>query len=373
MSVKRVIQDLLCELAWNAPYRNASDEQLEAYWQKYLDKSDSWRAYDLMSREPTDAELGEISSALLQDDAHPEYHFYFGRQDYRHPRHISVRPGLRAAKEYTNPSISELLYKRIAKALPTSLNKSSTNGDSLALDLAMYSYYWDSKQSLPALRLATNRFLTVLPSLGAEFNSWSYRNFDLVLDARKALGDQSYIHDQQVYADILMARSANQDPGACQYFINRIDDPNVQPLARKLLFDPGSGYQLQHYFSLKPMDLAILGSPIVLLPEGKAMAAKLLDDRSALLEDQIIASYGPNFVRDEGGQYVQVAKSRYDRLRPCDLMARAIWRIKGCPNFDLAWPQNKRDHTLPSIRRFFEQLNATNLDYRYMWATGTVN
>ena len=363
-TVNSVAREALAELAF-LPTHSSTDNVVVSYWEQNLGKKDSTRAYEALLRslggDPMrDFSWQGASRALLTDENSYAKLFNitsvngYGRIPFRK---VSIRPEMRDVLKYSNPSVSELFVQGM---------RSKNTQVEAALEMAQTSFYWQPQQSLAALQAATRKYLDLVKKRGSSDDFYSEGLFGFVLDARKSIGDKTCAGDQSEYASILYSRSKSPNDQAGAYFLNRLDDDKVRALAMRQFFDPGSARQAKDYMKENPFAIGIVGSPIIVLPEGRDLAERALNNRVPFSKD--------DFIKYGYGSYSNLTNELlpYDHLRQCDLAARALSYIKGCPEIGLDWPIKKRDGAIINIRKFLQKVELKDIHYKCPWRFGVV-
>ena len=361
VSVRTVVQDILRTLAFGTG-NSASIPDIQTYWQANLGKTEFQRIYETLVDDSATWRWKYAALDLLQPSAKNPYIRYTVGSAIE-PQNISVRTEMRKALGQSNPSVSDLLLKRVSvpyenlKTFGSEVEKAEQ-----LLTLAITSYYIKPDQSLPALKLSTTRFLASLSNPKIKEETFYSSHFGTVIEIRKRLGDQTYVADLETYADFLRSTEPKYGFEASRYFIERLDDPAVARLAKRVFFDPSSQHDVRGLAKSKPIFVGVLASDLLSLTEGRALANELLEDTTVIDPKVIDGNSNRRMVVSEDGISSRDEPThKYTGLRVCDLAASSLTRVKGCPEFNLEWSPERRDRARRVLSSFVSQLGSRKL------------
>ena len=372
VSVKSVVRDILRTLAF-AYNSRMTDEDIRSYWQKNQDKTEFQRIYQTLLDDSASLRWKYAALGLLQSDlkSNPYIRFQIGTSI--EPQHIFVRPTMCDALLKASPSISDLMFNRLASSTRMIYSfEPELNGVDNLLTLALISYYIAPDQSLLGLKLASTKFLSSLSPKATQDYDFSTSHFAPVLEARRVLGDQSYISDLEMYATVLRSSPPTYSLEPAKYLIDRLRVPKIAKLTKSVFFDLESEYSVQRLAKSKPLYVGVIASELLTLPEGRAEAIRLLDD-STVVDSKIIEnSTNHRRVYSNDGMYLRDEPIHsFETIRICDLVASALRRVKGCPEFNLDWPIQRRDGGRFKIQEFVKHLGFQKLIFKdRAWLNG---
>jgi hypothetical protein len=365
LSVKTIVRDILSQMAFNNG-SVMSDDELRKYWQRNLGKSEFQRSYDILLDDSASQKWKYAALALLQSDSksNPYLRYQIGKSiDIQK---ISVRPEMRKALGQSNPSVSDLILKRLSVPYEKlNLYGSEREKSEQLLSLALTSYYIRPDRSLASLKLASKRFLDCLSNPKVKEDVFEDSYFEPVIEVRKKLGDESYLSDLSAYADFLRSTESRYRLYASNYFIERLNDPSVARLAKSVFFDSESHYSIRGLAKSKPLFVGVIASELLGLAEGRAEATALLDNSSAIDSKIVEGNTNRRAVFSDDGQYLREEPAHaYEAIRICDLVAHALQRVRGCPEFRLDWSIDRRDKARQKIKTFVNQLGSKKLVFK---------
>lgn len=365
ITVKSIVGDILRTLAFNNGIQ-MSDDQLRQYWQTNLDKSDFQRIYDTLLDDLAPQRWKYAALALLQSDQKSNPYLRYQISTSLEPQRIWVRPEMKASFASASPSISDLLYKR-QNTLPIKVRSFGPELNEVEdkLTLSLISYYVEPAKSLPALQMASTQYLANLTPKATQEYGFTQAHFGPVIEARKALGDQTYLADLEKYAAVLRVNAPYYSLEAGKYFIDRANDPAVAKIASSVFFDANSEYSVQKLAKSKPLLLSVIGSNLLVLPRGRMEAQRLLDDTTTMDPKTVESSIDHRMVFNDDGQFLRDEPIRkYGAIRICDLTAYALNRVNGCPEFKLDWPIERRNQVLGKVKAFVSNLGSQKLAFK---------
>ena len=365
VSVKSTVRTVLLALEFRNFYETA-DDKIHEYWQQNLGKQDFQRIYETLTNDSATNRWAYAALALLQSKRNSLPPLQFGIGTSFDIQDIVVRPEMSAALNHANPSVSDLILKRLsASSKILRDDRSDLYEVDKALSFALTSYYIDSEKCLPALQMASKSFLSSLSSSKTLGYYYSSSHFGAVVEARKRLGDQSYASDMAKYATHLRQHAPVNDLEAAKYFVMRISDPAVAESAKGIFFDPSSQFSIRGFAKSNPMFLGVVATDLLNLPECRTETFKLLGNKSEIDSKFIESRASMRMVYDDDGQFWRSGpKHAYGIIRVCDLVAMSLVRVQGCPTFSLDWSVARRDQSIRSLRIFVQNLGTRKINFR---------
>ncbi len=357
--VHRILRSMLSEMALRGPAGYMSDDELQAYWSKNLHKSLADRIYECLE---SDSEADVFPAAICAFEnptGIPSRHV----QNASLMAPLRVRPEVLSSLIHRSPSVSELMFRHINRA-PTKTEIRRTISE--VISLARLAYRWNAKESLPTLVSACGKYI-LYAQLNGPGDNYEAAIFGELLDARRQLGDQTYLEDLESYAGALSHATNVRRFDSAFCVVDLAVTPEGQRIANRLFFKRPSSFNLDDCMRIDPSLISILGSPILNSAEGREQAIQYLKNELPIDTEKYQQRFGVTSHQSENGDTEWIPMRRFSNLRICDLAADALRNVVNCPAFNLEWSQQRRDQALPAMIRFVEGLKDKSLKFRWQF------
>jgi hypothetical protein len=369
VALSRILQMSSFDAASNASHAQRVAD-IRAFWAQNKDKTPAERWY----------------AVLADDTAAPDQWIEAAMRIVR-PVDVDVRGGwvnvvrrrtgevpvLRgeALRPKTNPSVSELMARRVPQIVSSVQDDSSIVlfrcDDATRVALALNR--WDRAGSIPALRDQLARARALLDrwsQYGAVSVAQHSRQIAQLSLALAQAGDQTVLAE---YASWLGALKPDDiATNASEIFAPLWLFPDNQPLhdaADHLFNDAASAWRSFDLRRSGPSWAtdALLNLPLVGTAPLRAHILRNLEDQTVIGTTKVVdRSLQLTTPLSTGGRSLMNANDplippdgREIPLRTCDWYADALSLLDGTPQFEPYWPVEKRDAAIAALRSFFQQ------------------
>lgn len=270
-----------------------------------------------------------------------------------------------ALRSRTNPSVSELLAKRVAdladRGEPGASRLSSLDESCrLALSFAK----WDRKAALPTLAEQVKRCRAQMETNRDDlFNSIAYYVAGIT-DERILGGDEQGAGDYIAWLKMFTPKDSGFRTADCLEPIWRFpDNAALRAAAAGMFNDPASPWSNLIAAPTEVRLQSLVNSPLIGLPEFRQhVLAKLSDTTPAgtakltsinTLEITLVSGSRSSDSYRPSPTFPRVG-TRYP-IRVCDLYASCVSNLDGSPRFELYWPQERRDRVILECTAFLKR------------------
>jgi len=340
--------------------------EIRAYWQKYKGHTLQDRWYQTLSDDKAaPAQWLEAAENIVQDsDVEVERSSMFGAWTSFSPRQPGVIPPMcgEPLRTKTNPSVSDLLLHRM-QDLSVSMNQVYDSNLRAKTQLALILAKWDGRAHYDALRKMTETLKKRIgyPNEGLESEISPIVS---VYKARVATGDPVALPE---YASWLLTVPRDNLDSATSVIFDIMwqhpNDPAMRQAAEKLFVGRDSPW-VPLLIKKNSFALGLMNSPLVGMAAFRAELLRGLTDKSsagsiALGDNSYINVNGDGGWGTSGGSCFldssAPAAGTIMPFRACDLYAFEISQLEGAPKYQLYWPLEKRDGTIPILAQFLQR------------------
>jgi hypothetical protein len=359
-------------------YRRAADA-MRQYWKKYRGLPREERLLSILKDDH--GNWLQAASILVQPTNQAvqllrEYSFW-SAVVWQLPLSLDDRPPMygESLRSRTNPSVTDLLVRRIRDLSPST----SENGDDAAnlneaCNLAFCLARWDRQAATnQAAILCALSFRKLSPTNSSSLSSHMTLSGQLpaLVDLRAKAGDSNALRE---YASWLVIMNPQQYSWQATQILQPLaefaDDPAWNPVWKTIFEDENSSWnRLLWTFSRRETNdwsshgfnvEEFFATPVINRPEFRSFVIRLLHETSP----------GGKIMGDKGGYWLHQDLSTNRRFgytletpypdddlngisfRTCDFYAWLISnRIVGAPEFQLYWPEARKDAALASLER----------------------
>ena len=350
-----------------AAERQQISDAVRAYWLKYRGLSLPERWYRTLADDTADREQWlQAAGSIIQPD---NVQYVPGSMVFSESVTTPLPPGqtprfrgegLRAKK---NPSVSELMAKRVPQLFPASISEQFQMQDASRMALCLSR--WEPDAAVPVLRAQMARIETVLQNPYVFGDGYVMQDLALLTEARRRGHDPTALADFGKWLRVAPLKNL-PDNDLSAFFAPlwlHPDDPDARATAEWLFGVPHSPWNplLQKPPASNQVE-SLIPSPLLGLPAFRRQALlELADSRrvgtitvqpghpAQALLDRVI-DYGLN----------PLGPGVASPLRASDEYASVLAQINGFAAFDPAWPPERRDQAIARdaqlLRRYGERL-----------------
>lgn len=352
------------------PYWSA--EQVRKYWEANKGTTIQERWYRDLQNDSADYEAWELAARNITERSDIVRNGNWVTIPKRTPGRMLPPVKGESLRIGKSPSVTVLLHRRAVDLMGSGKVGSSRDiwkGQSGA-DIAIASYKWDPKASLPTLQAITQGIskLTDAKNQGHHIATLLARAAK-VYSARAALGDSKAIVEYAALLDKLTPATDYdlvREAGILQVLWEQYDHPEVKSLAGKLFLDAGSPWNLFEWIQAGETSSVsgLVDEPILLVPEFRAALAKAIFADIAWGSGVFESRNGSLSFRYKGqkgmqgsfGIQRQVPKDVIGDNIPIsagDFLILSMYRIKGLPEFQIYWSEKRKAESRKRIANYF--------------------
>ena len=341
--------------------RTALAAQIRSYWNKVrgTTQPERWYATLLNDNATPDAWAEAASNIVLPDDADLFSGWGVGMMGHNPGSPVHFRGEILRSK--TNPSISDLLIKRLKETMAAKAPKSPFPLEApkkLVTSLAK----WDGKNQVETLRWYCGELQKII--LPQTDNNGPGQIQDLVSTClrRHELGDSQALSE---YAQWLRAADAQKLDKLAQmygaFFLSPVwsypDDPAMVSLSQWLFEDPKSPWSTGPG-GIDPDWIATsVHNPLESIPAFRALILQGLRNKKVVgsvevTPTNIMVQY--HYGNGDSNNDPDAVVGTKQPVRLCDYIASRISRYQGAPRFETYWPESRRDSVIEDSIAFLK-------------------
>jgi len=341
--------------------RIALTAQIRAYWSKVRGKTQPERWYAILLNEDAtpDAWAEAAGDIILPDDA--DLFSGYGVMMMSHPSGSPVRFWGESLRNKTNPSVSDLLIKRLKECITANNPKSSFPLEApkkLATALAK----WDGKNQLETLRWYCGELQKIVQKETDSNGPGEIQDLISNYLRRHELGDPQALGE---YAQWLRAADAQKLDKLAQlygaFFLSPVwsypDDPAMVSLSKWLFEDRKSQWSTGPG-GVEPDWIATsVHTPLESIPAFRASIIQDLRNKKVVGSVEVTPTnimvqyhYGSGDSNNDPDAVVGTKQP----VRLCDFIASRISKYQGAPRFETYWPESRRDSVIEDSITFLK-------------------
>jgi hypothetical protein len=348
--------------------RGALAAQVRAYWNtvRGTTQPERWYATLLNDKAKPDAWAEAASDIVLPDDA--QLFSGWGVMMTCHNPDAPVHFWGEVLRSKTNPSVSDLLIKRLKEGMTAKDSKAPFPLEApkkLAIALAK----WDGKNQLDTLKWYCDELQKIVQKETDNNGPGEIQDLISTYLRRHELGDSEAFNE---YAQWLRAADAQKLNKLAQlygaFYLSPVwsypDDPAMVSLSKWLFEDPKSSWTTGPG-GIDPDWIATsVHTPLESIPAFRALILHALRDKKVVGSVEVTPTnimvqyhYGSGDLNDDPEAVVGTKMP----VRLCDFIASRISRYRGAPRFETYWPEARRDSviedTIIFLKRYGNQLS----------------
>jgi hypothetical protein len=339
------------EEGWNRHHRDAIAAELRAYWKKYKGLSPAERRYRILADDASDPNRWSQAAAWIVQPTNE--HLSLDEQwvvtDDLPPGQAPTMRG-EALRGKKNPSVSDLMAKRAT----------GPGHVDMALDLAT----WDIRAARPVLRAQIENLKAAESAVANEYQPQTLpSDMSKLFTALFKTGDPNAGRE---YAAWIHSEKVCDDPAGDEIFQPlwiQPDDPSIAAATDWLFNNAASPWRcLARLPGKSPFHpcTELLQSPLLGLPAFQKSVLRNLADQApcrqfTVADSQVDIDGEGNWGSDVPIDPKLMTKPGEKRtMRVCDWYASGLANMEGAPEFEVYWPQEKRD---AAIKQFIAFVN----------------
>ncbi|WP_435016305.1 hypothetical protein TA3x_003869 [Tundrisphaera sp. TA3] len=270
-----------------------------------------------------------------------------------------------------DPSVSELMARRIAEIARGTPNTSPDIGLGRACSLAESFARWDEAAAMPTIKALMDACREgSLDRRGGGSDQRLGRSIADFTLLRARAGDRAALGEYAAWVKEIDPKSIEHSPmETLTPLWASPDDPSIDAATRSMFTDPKSPWlplvsreQSQHYFSFQDP----IGSPLIVLPWFREAVLATLADKAEVgtalpsEKDSIPFRMDWGMSSSFGGSPVRVVApedrpTTERRFRACDWAAWKLSAMEGAPECMPFWPEARRDAAVAAAAEFIRR------------------